>query len=55
MKTLKPIIRVRINHKMKLKLLEIKNNTGQSVNSIICIAIKKELVRRKGKYNTIPF
>jgi len=55
MKTFKPVIRIRISQKMKLKLLEIKNNTGQSVNSVIRVAIEKELVRRKGMYNLTPF
>ena len=37
------------------KLLKIKSETGQSINSIINVAIEKELVRRSGKYNTKPF
>lgn len=55
MKSAKTVFRLRINDNSYKKLLTIKNNTGQSINSIINVAIEKELVRRSGKYNKVPF
>jgi len=55
MKKPKTVFRLRIGVNSYSKLLRIKKNTGQSVNSIILIAVEKELVRRSGKYNISPF
>lgn len=55
MKYFKTVFRLRIESNSYKKLLEIKNKTGQSMNSIINVAINKELIRRSGKYNVSHF